>query len=99
MRINGNPRMPELPDTGSVTRDTQARSTEPVSGHPENVAAVTNFSRVSQLEAQVRQLPEIRQDKVQALARAIRNGQYKVSSDEIANSLFSEIAPTAALAG
>lgn len=93
MRIDGNPKMPELPDTGSVTRDTQTRSPEPVSGHPEDVATVTNFSRVSALEAQVRQLPEIRQDKVQALARAIRNGQYKVSSDQIANSLFAAIAP------
>jgi flagellar biosynthesis anti-sigma factor FlgM len=92
MRIDGNPRMPELPDTGSVPRDTQAKSAQSVSGQPEDVATVTNFSRVSALEAQVRQLPEIRQARVMALGRSIQQGTYKVGADQIADSMFSTLA-------
>jgi flagellar biosynthesis anti-sigma factor FlgM len=89
MRINGNPRPPELSDAGSVTRDTQAKPAQSGLERPEDVATVTNFSRISVLEAQARQLPEIRQERVTALARAIRQGTYNVNADQIADSMVS----------
>jgi anti-sigma28 factor (negative regulator of flagellin synthesis) len=37
------------------------------------------------------QLPEVRQRRVEALARALRDGQYEVSSEQVADALLSEI--------
>ena len=42
----------------------------------------------STLEAQVMAMPEVRQDKVEALRQQVQNGQYKVDADEIAKSIL-----------
>ncbi|MGH9502235.1 MAG: flagellar biosynthesis anti-sigma factor FlgM [Terriglobales bacterium] len=42
------------------------------------------------LAAQIKQLPEIRQDRVAAIANAIRNGTYQVSPEQTADAILSE---------
>lgn len=51
------------------------------------------------LQTQTRHMPEDRQAKVEALARAIREGQYNVAPEQIAQSLFSEMAARSLLLG
>ena len=52
--------------------------------------------RVQSLAAQVNALPEIRQNKVEALGRAIREGTYQVSAEQTAAAMLSELARPAA---
>lgn len=65
------------------------RASESVSN--EEKAMFSDTGRVASLEQRVRQLPEIRQTRVLALSRAIRQGQYRVHSDQIANAMLSEL--------
>ena len=51
----------------------------------------TDQVRVQALVAQVNSLPEIRQEKVAALGRAVRDGSYKVSPQNTADALLSEL--------
>jgi anti-sigma28 factor (negative regulator of flagellin synthesis) len=46
---------------------------------------------VQQLASQVSQLPEIRQDKVAALQRAVQAGTYQVTPAQTAGALFSAL--------
>jgi flagellar biosynthesis anti-sigma factor FlgM len=49
------------------------------------------------LTAQALQLPEVRQEKVNALRQVVQQGSYQPSSDQIAEAVFSnlQIAPAA----
>jgi flagellar biosynthesis anti-sigma factor FlgM len=96
MRIDPNTRT-----LGSAESPSAARSN---SGQTPSAAGVSmeesgsgSQTQVRALAVQMQQSPEIRQNKVEALAHAIRNGQYQVSSEQIANSLFSEMAGNTAL--
>jgi flagellar biosynthesis anti-sigma factor FlgM len=47
--------------------------------------------QVQALVEQAQQLPEIRQDKVQALRQAVNDGSYQPSADDVAGALFSNL--------
>jgi anti-sigma28 factor (negative regulator of flagellin synthesis) len=46
---------------------------------------------VQALAAQVNELPEIRQEKVAALGRAVQSGNYQVTPEQTADALLSEL--------
>jgi flagellar biosynthesis anti-sigma factor FlgM len=48
-------------------------------------------SRAAALTAQVNQLPEVRQDKVAAIATALRQGTYQVSPEQTAEAILSQL--------
>ncbi len=53
--------------------------------------------RVQALVAQVNALPEVRQNRVDALGRAIREGNYQVSAEQTAAAMLADLAqPVAA---
>jgi flagellar biosynthesis anti-sigma factor FlgM len=47
--------------------------------------------RVNQLQAEVARLPDVRQDRVEALQRAVQDGSFQVSNEQIADKLFAEL--------
>ena len=47
--------------------------------------------RVNQLQAEVTRLPDVRQDRVEALQRAVQDGSFQVSNEQIADKLFAEL--------
>jgi flagellar biosynthesis anti-sigma factor FlgM len=94
MRIDLNSPLPEAPDPGQSTKS----SSYAVSGNssPQGLGADTarlsqDQGRVRDLSSLVQQLPEIRQDKVAALQRAIAHGSYGVTPGQSADALFSAI--------
>jgi flagellar biosynthesis anti-sigma factor FlgM len=89
MRIDLNTRTPELSESTSSSSQPAIRQS-PSEANSEDQATLSSSARVPSLELQVRQLPEIRQTRVLALGRAIRDGQYHVHSDQIAGSMLSE---------
>jgi flagellar biosynthesis anti-sigma factor FlgM len=48
-------------------------------------------SRAAVLTAQVNQLPDVRQERVAALASAVQNGTYQVSPEQTAGAILSEL--------
>ena len=49
-----------------------------------------DHARVAALAAQVSNLPEIRQEKVNALSNALQSGEYNVSPEQTAAAMLSE---------
>ena len=95
MRIDLNALIPEAPDPGQ-----SAKSGSQVASGNSSVEALSggdtarlsqDQGRVGELALQVNQLPEIRQDKVAALQRAIEDGSYGVTAGQSAEALLSAI--------
>jgi flagellar biosynthesis anti-sigma factor FlgM len=93
MRIDLNASSPEALDPRQSTKP----GSQPASGSSSTTAQVgvdtAKFSpdqaRAQQLASQVNQMPEMRQDKVAALQRAVQAGTYQVTPAQTAGALFS----------
>src|SRR5919197_6139768 len=98
MRIDLNPKTPELPENKGPSRPNSSNRVSPgESERSPDQTSLAGHARVRELQAQIQQLPEDRQSRVEALARAVHDGQYQVSAEQIAQALFSEMVAKAAL--
>lgn len=95
MRIDLNAIIPEVPDPGqsakSSAQGTSGSSSAVGVGGGDTAKLSQDQGRVQELASQVNQLPEIRQDKVSALQRALENGTYGVTSGQTAEALISAL--------
>ncbi len=91
MRIESN-----LP----VNEAVQSERTANVAGQSANSASKTRGSQVSEsgvtlntqeLRATLEQTPDIRQEKVAALRKAMQDGTYHVSNQDLANAMFNHL--------
>lgn len=96
MRINS-----ELPtdfavEAGRSTRSGQTATTQ--SADPAKAAGVdtttlsTGQDQVSTLIAELRNVPEVRREKVDALRTAIQRGEYHVTPEQTAAAMYRDIA-------
>ncbi len=99
MRIDPNTRAEQAQDLAKAN-PSNARATVAANNERTSGADATEISpdqvRVQSLAAQVNALPEIRQNKVEALGRAIRQGSYQVSAEQTAAAMLSELVQPAA---
>ncbi len=92
MRIDLNALIPEAPDPGQSTKSQASGSPNAGAVSGGDTAKLSqDQARVQELAFQVKQLPEIRQDKVAALQRALGEGTYSVTSEQSAEALISAI--------
>lgn len=92
MRINPNARTPDIAEKRSERVGSPAQRSAAETMRPsQDRDPISVQSKVHSLAAQVQQAPEVRATRVAALASAIRDGSYAVGSDQIADSLFSEM--------
>ncbi len=95
MRIDLNAIIPEAPDPGqsakSASRTASSSSSGEGLGGGDTAKLSQNQGRVQELTAQVNQLPEIRQDRVAALQRALDEGNYRVTPGQAAEAVLSAI--------
>jgi anti-sigma28 factor (negative regulator of flagellin synthesis) len=98
MRIDLNPAMPQAVDSGPSAKPAFNSSSGTAGrGSIADVADLsTDYVRVQALATAVSQLPEIRQDKVAALAEKVRSGNYAVTSEQTAEALLSDMTGRAA---
>lgn len=93
MRIDANTRGQEVED-GGQTAASGARGSAAAQNESASATDTAQLSadqvRVQSLVAQASALPEIRQAKVDALGRAIREGGYQVSADQTAAAMLAE---------
>jgi len=59
---------------------------------PDEVQFSVDGVKVQQLKASLDGLPDLRQERVAALTQAIEEGSYKVSSQQVAQAMSSELA-------
>jgi flagellar biosynthesis anti-sigma factor FlgM len=100
MRIDGNQPAQSLPESG------RSGNPSPASGEARNSASSplgedqAQFSgaqgQVQALAEQTLQLPEIRQQKVDALRQAVLGGSYQISPKQVAEAMFAHMVATPA---
>jgi flagellar biosynthesis anti-sigma factor FlgM len=77
-----------------LQRESKAQKTSGKASGTPNVKDQIDLSldtvRVSSLEANALSVPQVRQDKVDALREIIHRGQYKVEPDKVADALIRE---------
>lgn len=90
MRIDLNPKPPEVRDAGKPVRGSASKSAKaPESAIQDEAQFSSNAARIDALEKHINELPDIRQSKVEPLRAALQGGRYEVSSAKIAEALFS----------
>ena len=72
----------------------QANSTSKTSSVPSEDSGVSLSSQ--QLRAKLEETPDIRQDRVAALRKAMQDGTYHVSNEDLANSMLNSAFQTKA---
>jgi flagellar biosynthesis anti-sigma factor FlgM len=93
MRIDLNQGPQAAPETraGSV-RNAPASSNSGASPLGEDQAQLSAMHAQAQaLTAQAAQLPEIRQERVQALRQAVESGRYRVNSQQLAGAMVAHM--------
>ena len=85
MRIDQNLPVSEAAQSERLSgTNGQASSTPKTSG----TQPQSDVTGSQQLRAKLEQTPEIRQDRVAALKKAMQDGTYKVSNQDLANAVF-----------
>jgi flagellar biosynthesis anti-sigma factor FlgM len=94
MRIDAALPLPESQQPSKVASSgssvPQNRSAPATSGQDQAQLSVDN-STIQNLKAAVSQLPEVRQDRVQALRQAISTGNYQVSDQQLGDAIGSDL--------
>ena len=91
MRIDPNARTPDLPESKGATRSGQSGHVPSEKLDSTDTATLGNYARIQQLSARLQHMPDDRQDRVGALAQAIREGRYNVSPEQIAHSILTNL--------
>jgi flagellar biosynthesis anti-sigma factor FlgM len=95
MRINLDQSTQALPESGRTRNQSAAGADNRASaasavGEDQAQLSGTHL-QVQALTAQALQLPEVRQEKVNALRQIVQDGTYKPSSNQIAGALFDHL--------
>ena len=94
MRIDGALPVPENQQTQKVTNSgasaSQGQSAPTLTGQDQAQLSVDSGT-VQQLKAKLSQLPEVRQERVNALRQAVNGGTYQVSNQQLADAIGSEL--------
>jgi flagellar biosynthesis anti-sigma factor FlgM len=102
MRIDSNPGAQPLPESqaGNTTEAASSNETavsQPASALGEDQAQLSGIHvQVQTLVGQALQLPEIQQEKVQALRQAVNDGTYQPRAEDVAGALLSNLVDTLA---
>lgn len=94
MKIDSFLPLPEShkPAQGGVTNASSANSRTERSGQKHDEATLSvDRDAIQLLESKLSHLPDVRQERVEALQRVISEGRYNVSSEQIAGAVLSEL--------
>jgi flagellar biosynthesis anti-sigma factor FlgM len=83
-----NQQTPKVASSGSSVQ--QSRSTPANSSQDQTQLSVNNDT-IQQLKANLSQVPEVRQERVDALRQAVSNGSYQVSDQQLSDAIGSDL--------
>jgi len=92
MKIDGTSPSPE-PQVATFKRQVASDGAESreVEASDSDDARLSTAIAVSALAEKLRQLPDVRQERVAALRQAVQNGQYQPSDQQIADALHAQL--------
>jgi flagellar biosynthesis anti-sigma factor FlgM len=95
MRIDLNAKIDAMAGSEATNASKPATSGPSTSGvaGDDNTSLSFDSTRVASLTAAVRQLPEVREEKVTALAALVRQGSYQVPTQQLAEALMNNMLP------
>lgn len=94
MRIDAALPLPENQQTPKVAApgsSAQQSSPAPVGSDQDQAQLSIDSGTVQQLKASLSLVPEVRQDRVDALRQAVSNGSYQVSNQQLSDAIGSEL--------
>ena len=94
MRIDSPLPLAENLPSANVTRSgssAQQIPAAPVSSDQDKTQFSIDGGTVQQLKSALSQLPEVRQERVNALRQAVNNGSYQVSNQQLADAIGSDL--------
>jgi len=94
MRIDAALPIPENQPTQKVANsgaNAQQGTAAPVTSGQDKAQLSVDSGTVQQLKSTLSQLPEVRQDRVNALRRAVSSGSYQVSNQQLADAIGSDL--------
>ena len=97
MRVDGPLSIPENLQPDKVARSgspTQQSSPAPVGSDQDQAQLSVDNNTIQQLKANLSQVPEIRQERVDALRQAVSNGSYQVSDQQLSDAIGSDLLAT-----
>jgi flagellar biosynthesis anti-sigma factor FlgM len=100
MRIDSNHGMPPLSESGRTGEQnpasggTRSAASSPLGEDQTQLSGI--HVQAQALAAQVAQLPEVRQEKVNALRQVVLGGSYQPSSQQVAEAVFAHMVVKAA---
>jgi anti-sigma28 factor (negative regulator of flagellin synthesis) len=92
MRIDLNASVGQMPDAGPAGKaSSRALGAGSAVAQADSAQLSTDQARVHALSTAVLQLPEIRQEKVAALAEQVQKGSYAVSAEQTGGALLAAL--------
>lgn len=94
MRVDGPLSIPENLQPDKVAHSAssaQQSSSAPVTSGQDQAELTTDNGTMQQLKATLSQVPEIRQERVNALAQAVSNGNYQVSDQQLSDAMGADL--------
>jgi negative regulator of flagellin synthesis FlgM len=94
MRIDAPLPLPENMQTPNVTRSGPSAPQSPaaqVTSGQDKAQLSVDSATVQQLKSTLSQLPEVRQERVNALRQAVNDGSYQVSNQQLADAIGSDL--------
>jgi flagellar biosynthesis anti-sigma factor FlgM len=94
MRIDGALPLPEnlqTPKSANAGSPAPQSSSASVGSGQDQAQLSANSGAVQQLKTMLSQVPEVRQDRVDALRQAIGNGSYQVSDQQLGDAIGSAL--------
>ena len=94
MRVDGPLSVPENLQTQKVANSgSSAQQSSPASiGSSQDQAQLSVHNQsIQQLKSNLSQVPEVRQERVDALRQAVSNGSYQVSDQQLSDAMGSDL--------
>jgi negative regulator of flagellin synthesis FlgM len=94
MRIDAALPLPEnqqTPKVASPGSSAQQNRSAPVDSSQDQAQLSVDNNTIQQLKANLSQVPEVRQERVDALRQAVSNGSYQVSDQQLSDAMGSDL--------
>lgn len=94
MKVDGFSSLPQgssLQRAGHTDRASAQDPLQRAGAGRDEVRLLLDGERIRFLESEIAKLPDVRQERVEALQLAIQEGRYLVSDEQIAAALFSDL--------
>jgi len=94
MRVDAPLPLPENPQPQKVERSVSSNSPNRLASaesHQDKAHLSVDSGKIDQLTAQLARVPEVRQERVDALREALDKGSYRVTDQQLADAIHSEL--------